>query len=401
MPLSVRAHAPRLLCLQHSSIFESYGGVEYYLDDLLKLSSELFGGEQIATLVPQRRELFAVPDRPYRVTPVPFSRKSWRQKIDNRLSATYLRVALESIKRFQPTLLLNAHVSLGPLVYALHKITRVPYVTVVYGIEAWGHLWPQDEWCLKQACGILSISHWTKNILLQRGYDGARIQIAHPAIPREFENLPIGNRRPRTQGAFQLLSVSRLDANEQYKGQDHALQALKKLQREAPELKWHYRIQGDGTDKKRLQDMVQTLGLSDQVEFVPQVKNREALSRLYQEADLFVMPSRFGRWGNRWRGEGFGIVFAEAAAHGVPSLAYRCGGVMDIIREGEDGWLATPDSMEDLTVRLKSILRDPDRLVEMGKRAHESVNRQFCHEAILREVKHAIAGFTHNQASTS
>lgn len=380
----------KFLCLQSSSIFEQYGGIEYYLDDLLTIIASQPGSE-IETLVPQRSRPLALADKAYRVTPVQLERGWLFSKIANRYSPRFFRIALARARASRPDYLLCAHASLGPLTAAVSFFTGIPYLTIGYGIEVWDDLRWQDEWALARSHAIVSISHWTKSCLVARGYDPERIAIAQPHLDPRLENQPL---RPLGNGALRLLSVSRLDANEKYKGQDHVLCALAELRKSDPALRFEYTIQGEGSDRPRLEGCVQELGLGDCVRFVGRVPDRAQLQELYRHTDLFVLPSRYGRWHGRWRGEGFGIVYLEAAAFGVPSVAYDCGGVTDIIASERDGVLVEPEDIWALARALKALALNRDKIESLGRAAHAKVNTQFTQHAIAAQWKVALEALT-------
>lgn len=377
----------KILCLQPSSIFEGYGGAEYYTDDLLTACGRLLGKGKVRTLVPQRTEKFRLQDRPYEIIPVPFLKGKVLGKIENRLFPSLFRAALKSIREFKPDLIVCAHVSLSPLAYLLQKITGVPYYTVALGIETWGNLLPQDEWALKYGAGILSISHWTKSILVKRGYNAEKIWIVHPTLNESFEKIPEPRRKSSEENPFRLLTLSRLDPAERYKGHDHVLKALENLRQREPDLKLEYRIQGDGADRDRLEKLAAEYRLTDWVRFQPSVRDRNDLKDVYKDSDLFIMPSRFGRWDGKWKGEGFGIVYVEAGAFGVPSIAYNCGGATDIIRQGESGILVEPDNTEALASAILTLVKDREKVLKMGKKAYEVAMGEFTPSVMQNQLK--------------
>ena len=102
------------------------------------------------------------------------------------------------------------------------------------------------------------------------------------------------------------------------------------------------------------------------------------------------MPSRFGKWEGKWRGEGFGIVYLEAAAFGLPSIAYDCGGATDIISAGVNGWLVVPDSITDLANAIAQAAKNPKLVFEMGKKAHEMVMARFTRTQFAQQLKLAV-----------
>ncbi len=379
----------RLLFLQTSSIFESYGGIEYYNDDFLTLAAGIYHSINVTTIIPQRKSSLEMAERPYFASFVRFYGKSWLSKIENRIPIPYFARANKLIKSSKPTLLVVGHISLAPTAFLLSKIHKIPYVVIAYGIESWGKLFPQDEWCLRKASGIISISDWTKQILVARGYPSQKVRVVHPRIPASYEKFP----RPRRiirHDPFTLLTISRLSAEEQYKGQDHVLQALALMEKDTPGLKLKYIIQGDGSDRERLVHLAASLGITHLVEFRPPVTSRDELLSSYRAADVFVMPSRFGFWSNKWHGEGFGIVYVEAAMLGVPSVAYRCGGVMDIIKNGHNGLLVPPDNVSELSKALKSLFDSQELVEKLSLNAYDHAVEKFSGMSVAKELVHAL-----------
>lgn len=380
----------RILCLQQASIFENYGGIEYYLHDFLTLTCEIVGRAHVVSLVPQRSDSFNLSETKYEVVPVPFTKKGWWKKIENRLSPTFLSTALEKGRELRPDLILIGHVSLAPMGYALSKILKVPYWTMAYGLEVWGGLSLPDEWALRASQKVISISHWTKNILVARGLPATAIHIVHPCLQPEFESKLAKTYSNNPHVPLKLLTVSRLDPSERYKGHDHVLSAMKLIKESRPEAVPHYTIQGQGADRSRLEQMVFYCGLQEHVTFLDKLSRREDLEQLYRDCDVFIMPSRFGCWDGRWRGEGFGIVYVEAGALGVPSIAYDCGGVTDIIRSGSNGLLIKPNDIDELSQTLLHLHDHREQIETLGKKAREIALTQFSRDAIKKELETAL-----------
>lgn len=379
-----------ILCLQQSSIFENYGGVEYYLHDLLTLASNLLGKDSVTSLIPDRGKLNFLSPTDYEAITVPFKASGFFKKIENRVSPSLFREALRVAREKKTTLILAGHVSLSPLAYALSKALGIPFWTVAYGLDVWGGLSLPTEWAFRQSNAVLSISHWTKSILVSRGFNEEKIKIVHPALQASFENaipkiFDLDSRKP-----LQLLTISRLDAEEQYKGHDHVIAALQIIKKKRPSALPQYTIQGHGTDKDRLEQLVFYAGLGDNVTFIDKLESREKLKHLYQECDLFVMPSRFGSWEGKWRGEGFGIVYLEAAAFGVPTLAYQCGGVIDIVENEKTGILVKPDDIQALANAILDLNDNRQKLSLLGANAQKRANEHFSLSAISKELQTAL-----------
>ena len=133
-----------------------------------------------------------------------------------------------------------------------------------------------------------------------------------------------------------LLTLSRLSSEEQYKGHDEVIEILSELSDNIPDIA--YLICGDGDDRQRLEAKVRRLDISDRVVFtgyVPEVNKADH----YRMADVFVMPGR---------GEGFGIVYLEAIACGIPVVASSLDASREAVLDGEMGEVVDPTDREDL-----------------------------------------------------
>ena len=104
-----------------------------------------------------------------------------------------------------------------------------------------------------------------------------------------------------------------------------------------------YMVAGDGDDRPRLEQMARDLGVYEATRFVGAVPDNE-LSDLYRLADIFVMPSS---------GEGFGIVFLQALASGIPVIAGDGDGSRDPLRDGTAGTLVALDDRGGLVAAIE------------------------------------------------
>ena len=154
-----------------------------------------------------------------------------------------------------------------------------------------------------------------------------------------------------------LITVGRLVSR---KGIDTVLQALSHLRTQFPYLR--YEIVGDGPERERLQNLTSTLGLNDVVTFLGKLSDAEMLAA-YGRAHIFVMPAREENASM----EGFGIVYLEASACGLPVVAGRSGGVLEAVREGITGILVEPNQPEALADALQTLLNNPALMHQLGE----------------------------------
>jgi phosphatidyl-myo-inositol dimannoside synthase len=135
------------------------------------------------------------------------------------------------------------------------------------------------------------------------------------------------------------------------KGHDTVLRALSLLKEQFPDL--HYLIVGDGPYRTQLESITRSLQLTSRVIFFGKA-NPDDLPSLYRLGDLFVMITRPVE--EKGDVEGFGIVYLEAAASGLPVVASKSGGVKDSVKENETGLLVdaadSPEAAAQAIARL-------------------------------------------------
>jgi glycosyltransferase involved in cell wall biosynthesis len=175
----------------------------------------------------------------------------------------------------------------------------------------------------------------------------------HLAVPRA-EALARAPAAPPT-----LLSVG---AVKRRKGYDLALRAFRLVQERHPAARyWIVGALEQPAHHRSLLDLAAAEGLRN-VEFLGQVSD-ERLDRCYREASVFLLAPR--AVGLHF--EGFGLVFLEAGAHGLPVAATRTGGVPDAVRHGETGLLAEPEDVAGLADAVLRLLDDPALAARLGR----------------------------------
>jgi phosphatidylinositol alpha-1,6-mannosyltransferase len=178
-----------------------------------------------------------------------------------------------------------------------------------------------------------------------------------------------------------IVSISRLVPR---KGFDTAIRAVAALRDRRPDLV--LAISGRGRDDARLHRLAAELDAP--VRFLGRVSN-EDLPRLYGCADVFTMLCR-----TRWAGleqEGFGIVFVEAAACGVPQVAGDSGGAAEAVLDGVTGVvLRDPDDADAAAAAFESLLDDPDRRAAMAVASRERAVTTFSYDVLAARLGHAL-----------
>ncbi len=117
--------------------------------------------------------------------------------------------------------------------------------------------------------------------------------------------------------------------------------------------------QDDNPEARRLQAMVQELGLQDYVKFLPS-QNQQHMPYYYSAADITIMPSHY---------ESFGMAALESQACGTPVIASRAGGLPYAVKDGFSGLLVPSGNPEELAGAIRGLLDQPELRSRLGQQA--------------------------------
>jgi glycosyltransferase involved in cell wall biosynthesis len=267
----------------------------------------------------------------------------------------YLRTVLRVVREERCfDLVICGHINLLPLAYAAGRWLRAPVLLEVYGIDAWRPSRSAlTNFLVRRVSDYVSISELTRQrFQTWASLNGCRGFVLPNAI--HVERYGPGPKDPRLlqryglAGKTVLMTVGRMWASERYlKGFDRVMQVLPDLARQIPNIA--YLVVGDGDDRPRLAEKASSLGVANRVVFAGHINEQEKAEH-YRLADVFVMPSE---------GEGFGFVFLEAMACGVPVVASKTDGGREALRAGKVGILIDPDKGDELKAAVCEALQRP------------------------------------------
>ncbi len=204
------------------------------------------------------------------------------------------------------------HIHFALLTAALCRFFGVPFWLQLHGIEAWDPRAPGIRQACERAALVTAVSRYTRARFLSWAHlPPERVRVLPDTIEDRFCPGPVSGplaRRFGIEGKKVILTVGRLQASERYKGHEQVLGAMADVRSRVPEAV--YLIVGDGDDRQRLERLAAKSGCGPCTVFAGQVEDAD-LPEIYRLAHVFVMPSS---------GEGFGIVYAEAMASGVPAI---------------------------------------------------------------------------------
>lgn len=277
-------------------------------------------------------------------------------------------------------LVVCGHINLLSVAYMAKKITNARLMLMMYGIDVWTPVGGKvNNYLLRHVDMSVSISKITKQRFLDWAPVSAqKIAILPNAIDidayRPGEKPESLIHRYGLQNKTVLMTLGRISSCEKYKGFDELINVIPLLAKEIPGV--IYLVCGDGDDRKRLEDKAKKLGVQGHVIFTGYVPEEEKIKH-YRLADVYVMPSR---------GEGFGFVFLEAMACGVPVVASKVDGGREAVRDGKLGIIVDPDNQDEIKTAITRSLQGRTGTVPEGLDYFSFDNfKQRCHH-IIKQV---------------
>jgi len=212
---------------------------------------------------------------------------------------------------------------LATAILRLHPFHRAPMMLIAHGIEVWNGIGRLRRHALSRTDRVLCVSRYTRQRLLEQAPELiGRLIIFPNALADTWGRVtpvPFISALP----ARFILSVTRLDRGDRYKGIATVIEAFSMLSDDSMQ----YFVIGQGNDLPFLQLVAERCEVTDRVHFMRGISDSELIT-LYQKCQAFVLPS--GK-------EGFGIVFLEAMFFGAPIVAAQEKGAMDVVRDGDTG----------------------------------------------------------------
>lgn len=251
-----------------------------------------------------------------------------------------------------------------PVVVLVHHVHREQW-HVVFGRSLASVGWWLESWVsprVHRGCQYIAVSEVTRRELVDLGVAESAVAVVHNGTR------PVPATQPDRDPNPSLVVLGRLVP---HKRVEHAIHALAALRPEFPGL--HLRVIGEGWWRAELEAEAGRLGVADEVTFTGFI-DEQTKEDLLARSWLMLVPSVK---------EGWGLMVVEAAAHGIPSIAYRsAGGLTESIHHDRTGILV--DDLPQLIGTARQLLVDHRWRTELGDAAREHV-----------------AGFSWRTASTS
>jgi glycosyltransferase involved in cell wall biosynthesis len=329
-------------------IFTREGGIQSYVKDIfrayLALDDDITG------------EVFLLRDRDNSSNPFESDRLRFHyfQRDFPALGRVNIAVALSAfLVQKRPQHVYCGHINLAPLVRSLCQPLGIPYTVLTYGKEVWEPLPKSKSNALKNASSIWTISRYSRDCACKaNGLDSHKIKMLPCAI--DGDKFTPGEKQPELiekyglAGKKVLMTVARLWSGDIYKGVDVTIRALPRIAQVFPDVK--YLVIGRGDDQPRLAQLAEDLQVADKVIFAGFIATEDLITH-YRLADAYIMPSQ----------EGFGIVYLEAMACGIPVLSGDADGSADPLQDGKLGWRVPHRDKDEVAKACIEILQGDDQ----------------------------------------
>jgi phosphatidyl-myo-inositol dimannoside synthase len=299
-----------------------------------------------------------------------------RVRADRRLGAgrnvVLNAAALVEALGFRPDVTLSLHIVASPAAAVIGAALRARTVQYFYANEIAGK--PRlASFAARRADVVVSISSYTTGLLASVGVSPARVELIPPGVDLPSDPTPRAAERPT------VLTIARL--RDRYKGHDVLVEALGSIRQQVPDVEWV--VIGDGPLRPELEELARSHGIADCVRFLGTVSDEQRNSWL-QKADVVAMPSRLP--GGDLAGEGFGMVYLEAAAYGKPVVAGNVAGAVDAVSDGETGLLVDPTDAHAVGEAVTRLLLDRELARRLGAAGAERAQR-YAWPVIVKRVE--------------
>jgi glycosyltransferase involved in cell wall biosynthesis len=216
---------------------------------------------------------------------------------------------------------------------------------------------------------IIVPSLYLKSIVKQWGIKDDKIKVIYNAT-----NLPVIDKKELSDRQI-ILSVGRLV---NWKGFDQLIDLMAQLIKESPKLL--LLIVGDGPLKNDLQNRINDLDLNNNIKLIGKVSKNKVFQYM-RASDIFVLNTSY---------EGLPHIVLESMAARLPVIITRVGGNVEVIKDGENGFLYNLGDTDDLRKKIELLLSDKNLAKRLSNTAYSDV-RQYSWNNNLKQLMEIIS----------
>jgi glycosyltransferase involved in cell wall biosynthesis len=316
-----------------------------------------------------------------------FDRRYWRMAVAALVST--------DLPRSEKMPLVSIHLGLSPAARVLARRQGKHYAVFLHGVECWRPLRLRARWGLQGAARLFFNSYYTRDTFFRcnpwaAGQDNTVIPLGIPLSllsqrkADDFATSALSHERP-----LRVLCVGRMsksefylgfrDGGDLYKGFKQLILAVGRVADAGHPIRLE--IIGDGDARPELESWLASRPESKIVQLLGRVSD-ERLAQAYRENDVFSLPSE---------GEGFGLVFAEAMAQGLPCVCVGAGAAPEVVTNEVTGLVARPRDVEDLASKLQRLATDSTLRARLSAAALRRATDFYAYDKFLARIDAALA----------
>jgi len=277
----------------------------------------------------------------------------------------------------------------GYVAYLMKKIFKIPYAVFLHGTDISMAVSVKSKRnkfvrLCKSAQTVVVNSDFLKNKFLDIVENHPDIRVVYPCPSDYYFNQKIDENklaalraRLALSGKKVIITVSRLVEG---KGFPHLAALFLQILKSVPNAVWL--IIGEGEKKKEIFKIIEKNNLQNVVRYMGAVEAEE-LPKFYNLADLFVLLTHK----DENKEEGWGTVFLEAAACGLPVVAGRVGGVEEAVLDGQTGLVVDVYQKPAVLEAIVKLLTNEELLQQYGQAGKERVNNYFRWQNEIQKLK--------------
>lgn len=253
-----------------------------------------------------------------------------------------------SLRKIRPDIIHCQGLQIAPSALLAKKFLGLPYLVYCHGSDVylpWKFKSLISEQVLKNANAVVALTEDMKK-KVEELYNRKIFVIPNGIELKNFKNLSKDIARQKLKLAKEEKFLVFVGTLKQVKGLKYLIEAVKILKGKMPEMR--LLIIGEGGEKENLQEQVEKLKLKQNVIFFGKLAN-EKIPEYMIASDIFVLPSL---------SEGLPVTVLEAMAAGLPIVATQVGGLPEIVKQGQNGFLVEAKEPEILAQKILTLLSD-------------------------------------------
>jgi len=250
------------------------------------------------------------------------------------------------LKKINPEIIHSQGIQMAVPCFLAKKFLKKSYVVYCQGFDIylpWKFKRLISNSILKNAKVVIALTENMRS-KVQEIYNREVFIIPNGIEPKRFGNLSKEAMRNKLGTKKEEKNILFVGTLKSVKGVKYLIEAVGIVKEKVPEIK--LLLVGDGGERKNLEKLVEELNLENYVTFIGKIPNEE-VPKYMMISDVFVLPSL---------SEGLPITILEAMASGLPIVATKVGGLPEIVRERENGFLVEPKNSKEIAEKVLYLL---------------------------------------------